>query len=240
MITLQEYLKAKDHYIQDPVSNRAVDLAVITEYNKALVKEYPFLLPRNRFSDEVSKNYDYTYTELDDLADGWRLAFGEDICREIKEELVKYDALDSYRIEQIKVKYGSLRWYDAGWPAGKLSETYRGVDTRVGEPTPKSDPDTEMVMLQSSENVHRRLTGQSYEDYLASNKDAVYHWRIYTITKKCRIPDIVWRYECLSESTCIDCGKHLDNDCDDNRNMLQSPMCDDCKRKLSERLKVWR
>jgi len=86
--------------------------------NKKLIKEYPFLLPRNRWTGDVAKDYDYSYTELDAMPTGWRNAFGLAMCQEIKDELVKYNYLNDYRIVQIKEKYGSLRWYDAGHPAG--------------------------------------------------------------------------------------------------------------------------
>lgn len=86
------------------------------EYNKKLIEEYPFLLPRNRFSEKVPEDYDYSYTEMDAMPDGWRVLFGNHLLKALKEELVKYDFLDKYRILQIKEKYGSLRWYDAGAP----------------------------------------------------------------------------------------------------------------------------
>jgi hypothetical protein len=90
----------------------------LVDYNKKLVEEYPFLLPKNRFTGEAPEDYDYTYTEMDAMPDGWRVAFGDELLRELKEELVKYNFLDKYRILQIKEKYGSLRWYDAGVPQG--------------------------------------------------------------------------------------------------------------------------
>lgn len=84
------------------------------EYNKQLVEKYPFLLPRNRWTGEVPKDYDYSYTELDAMPDGWRKAFGEQMCEEIKQELEEKGLLDQYRISQIKEKYGRLCWYDFG------------------------------------------------------------------------------------------------------------------------------
>ena len=54
------------------------------------------------------------YTELDALDKGWRIAFGDDICKEIKAALFKsggYKALFRYRITQIKEKWGQLEWY---------------------------------------------------------------------------------------------------------------------------------
>lgn len=96
------------------------------EENKRLCDTYPFLIPSNPFSgkrinsgekgfwpgspDEMPE-WDYEYTELDNVPDGWRLAFGEQMCAEIKQALVEEGLLDDYRITQIKEKYGSLRWY---------------------------------------------------------------------------------------------------------------------------------
>lgn len=102
--------------------------------NKELCERYPFLIPFNRFSgmrmtdprasqggfwpgspDEIPDPYNYEYTELDEMPDGWRNAFGEQMCEEIREALLKFggeEALDRYRVEQIKEKFGYLRWYD--------------------------------------------------------------------------------------------------------------------------------
>ena len=55
-----------------------------------------------------------TFTELDSMPDGWRKAFGIQMCKEIKQALKEINYLRKYRIMQIKEKYGSLRWYDAG------------------------------------------------------------------------------------------------------------------------------
>lgn len=92
------------------------------EYNKQLCKKYPFLLPRNRWTGLVHPDYDYSYTELDAMPDGWRKAFGEQICEEIKQELEENNLLDQYRISQIKEKYGRLCWYDFGCTEKMLHE----------------------------------------------------------------------------------------------------------------------
>lgn len=53
------------------------------------------------------------HTELDDMPEGWRKAFGLQMCEEIKQELLKTKGhIYDYRIDQIKEKYGGLRWYD--------------------------------------------------------------------------------------------------------------------------------
>ncbi len=92
------------------------------EQNRKLVEAFPFLLPRNRWTDEVVEDYDYTWTELDAMPEGWRKSFGEQICEEIAKVLKKANYLDKYRIIQIKEKYGSLHWYDSSVPIEILDE----------------------------------------------------------------------------------------------------------------------
>ena len=98
--------------------------------NKRLCDKYPFLIPSNRWSgkrinsgergywpgnpDEMPK-WNYEYTELDEMPPGWRKAFGEQMCEEIMEELDANNMVDTYRVVQIKEKYGMLRWYDYGF-----------------------------------------------------------------------------------------------------------------------------
>ena len=84
----------------------------IRKYNKQLIAKYPWLLPRNRWTGEVIEDYDYSYTELDDMPDELRKEMY--LCaKEIQQELnimEPYQAAD-FRIVQIKEKYGSLRFY---------------------------------------------------------------------------------------------------------------------------------
>lgn len=78
--------------------------------NKKLLKQYPWLQPRNRFTDELIPNDD-NHTELDEMPEGWRIAFAEEMCKEIQEVLLKTNSVDSYRVLQVKEKYGKLCWY---------------------------------------------------------------------------------------------------------------------------------
>ncbi len=80
--------------------------------NKRLMKEYPFLIPRKRETGEILDGDNYSYTILDPMPKGWKKAFGEDICREIKQFLIEEELLEGYWAIQIKEKFGSLRWYD--------------------------------------------------------------------------------------------------------------------------------
>ena len=81
--------------------------------NKKLCKRYPFIIIRDWKTDKPT-DCDFTY--LDDMPDGWRKAFGIQMCEEIREILIKGNYLYDYRIAQIKEKFGALRWYDEGTP----------------------------------------------------------------------------------------------------------------------------
>lgn len=83
--------------------------------NKELVNKYPFLMPRNRWTDKVPNDYDYSYTELDDMPIGWRKAFGTQLCEDLKRQMrMEKISIYDYRITEIKEKFGELRWYDNG------------------------------------------------------------------------------------------------------------------------------
>ena len=84
------------------------------QFNKELCEKYPWLIPTNRWTGEVVEDYDYDYTELDQMPDGWRIAFGDQMVEELNQELVTGGFVNDYRITQIKEKYGGLRWYDNG------------------------------------------------------------------------------------------------------------------------------
>ena len=79
--------------------------------NKELIESYPWLARRNRYNDELLE--DDQWTELDDMPDGWRIAFGEQMCKEMNNEMLTWseEEYDDFRIIEIKEKYGSLRVY---------------------------------------------------------------------------------------------------------------------------------
>ena len=101
-MTTKEYLKL------DPVK----DKEKIQEFNKDLVKKYPWLIPGRSDEDPIPEDYDYTW--MDSMPQGWRIAFGDDLLKELDSILRKYECQDSYYILQVKEKYGGLRWYDNG------------------------------------------------------------------------------------------------------------------------------
>ena len=52
-----------------------------------------------------------SYTELDAMEPGWRKAFGIQMCKEIRKQLIKEKTLFKWRIVQLKEKFGGIRLY---------------------------------------------------------------------------------------------------------------------------------
>lgn len=122
--------------------NKRIKKKRIKMENKRLCKRYPFLRPRNRFDDIIMWEHPkwdwryarpYEWTELDAMPDGWRKAFGKQMCEEIRNALIEENYLYKYRIVQIKEKYGSLRWYD--WASSKkvqdIIDKYEEISART-------------------------------------------------------------------------------------------------------------
>lgn len=89
------------------------------EYNKELIEKYPWCIPPDRWDplyvhpQDINPNYDYTWTMLDDMDDGWRIAFGEDFCNDIQAiyETLSDENKQRFYPAQIKEKFGALRVY---------------------------------------------------------------------------------------------------------------------------------
>ena len=137
-MTTEEYVKIAKK-CPDPKHNAykgwGKHFEKIVEFNKSLLEKYPWLTPRNRWTDEIVEDYDYTYTELDTMPEGWRIAFGDRMVEEIDQELKKFNYVDNYRILEIKEKWGGLRWYDSGYPRdskiGKIIQKYEELSFKT-------------------------------------------------------------------------------------------------------------
>ena len=113
--------------------NRKAIKAIRIE-NKKLCKRYPFLIFRDwRTGKKDPRPYNFTW--LDEMEPGWRKAFGIQMCEEIRQDLIKHNFLNKYRIVQIKEKFGGLRWYDGGIPIGSkvwdIIEKYSDISTHT-------------------------------------------------------------------------------------------------------------
>lgn len=83
------------------------------EENKALVEKYPILIPRNEYTGEMVKDYDYSYTCLDNIPEGWAKAFGILMMADIQNEVNTWPKEEQERFffTDIKEKFGELRVY---------------------------------------------------------------------------------------------------------------------------------
>lgn len=230
----QEYIRLYDKYPceTNPYKGWELDLNNIEEFNFALVKKYPWLKPHNRQTGEVPEHYDFSYTELDEMPRGWRLAFGDQICEEIDQELRKFNFQDNYRITQIKEKYGSLRWYDNGTPC-KLSENPCREITRTGRETLKCDWDKEKYILKPLWSDHYialfdKNVDMTFEEIDAYNLDAVHHYALYEILDECRVHSIIDKYTELSKHICINCGEPAEY----VSKGWVSPYCEKCAKQI--------
>ena len=77
--------------------------------NKKLIKKYSWLKPYHVWSGRPLRPYHYEFTWADDLPNGWRKAFGDMMFEEIDEVLKRTNS--KIYIEQIKEKFGELRFY---------------------------------------------------------------------------------------------------------------------------------
>ncbi len=162
--------------------------------NRELVERYPFLIPRNVWTGEIARDYNPDeYTTLDAMPDGWRAAFGEEMCEELRNELIRFDYLDKYRVTQIKEKYGSLRWYDSGAPIGITSKDYVEYSTQE--------------VFKHYKKFEKMYPYDLYYSNRCILEDGRGVIRYYRYVDKCRVHDIISKYEALSMRTCIECGK---------------------------------
>lgn len=107
---------------------------------KKLVERYPYLLPRNVFTDEIPDDYDYTYINgFGEIPKGWEKLFLQ-LCEDIRQPLIDAGYLDKFRFCQIKEKYNQLQCYHFGAPEtvhgiiDKYSAMSSYVCTRCGKP----------------------------------------------------------------------------------------------------------
>ena len=78
--------------------------------NAALVAKFPFLLPLD-YHGKVPKDYDFTFTELDNLPSGWH-----ELMVDMSAEIIAYLRSKNispyaFHIDQLKEKFGSIRLY---------------------------------------------------------------------------------------------------------------------------------
>ena len=93
-------------------------MELTTKTVKRLVECFPFLLPRNVFTDRLPEDYDYTYMSgVGELPVGWNKLFLL-FCKHLRKALINSNYLDKFRFTQIKEKYGYMNLYNNGYPDG--------------------------------------------------------------------------------------------------------------------------
>lgn len=80
--------------------------------NKKLLKKYPWLAPMDWWGRRLSpRQHKYEWTELNELPRGWVKAFGEMMCEELDQVLIKNHMKDDFYIFQLKEKWGRMEMY---------------------------------------------------------------------------------------------------------------------------------
>lgn len=107
------------------------------EQNKALIECFPFLKPRNLWTDEVPEDWSYDYLRgTYEMPQGWHRLFLL-YCKHIGRVLARADYLDRFRLCEIKEKYGTLEVYNSGYPKSiekemeELESSYRRISKYI-------------------------------------------------------------------------------------------------------------
>lgn len=113
------------------------------EMRKEIIENYPYLQPRNVFTDKIPENYDYEYLRGErELPEGWIVLFFR-MCEDIKQPLIDANYLDKFRFIQIKEKYNSMCCYHNSTSPEviKIIQKYEAmahyICTRCGHPATK-------------------------------------------------------------------------------------------------------
>jgi len=102
--------------------------------NKKLCKKYPWLVPRNVWTDKISwVSRPYDHIELDAMDNGWRKAFGDIWCEEMQKALEATNFVTSFRINQMKEKYGQLRVYHNNYakPIAHVTNAFEVISEHI-------------------------------------------------------------------------------------------------------------
>ena len=98
-------------------------------HNYFFCLKYPFYKVYNVYTDKFSG---YARTWYNAIPKGWRKAFGKQLSKELKKQLIKDGMLYTFRFSQIKEKYGTLRMYNFGCTeeVDHLLNKYEGLSKR--------------------------------------------------------------------------------------------------------------
>ena len=71
------------------------------------IKKYPWARLRALWSMEIDEERD----AMDDMPEGWKIAFGDLMFEELDEAIFRENLQDDFVVEQVKEKFGGLRFY---------------------------------------------------------------------------------------------------------------------------------
>ena len=108
-------------------------------YNRKLIDQYPWLMPRSVWTGKPLKDYDYTWIEWG-WTKGWDKAFGKMFMEELGAAIKEAGLEKRFLIYQIKEKFGSARLYSNGITEkiNRIIHNYEqvseGICIRCGKP----------------------------------------------------------------------------------------------------------
>jgi hypothetical protein len=105
-----------------------VNLQVDFNNKKEVLEKYPWLNVRHRFSGELIEDEGLTEFDIMEVPKAWKNTFIPNMIEEIDQLLKKANYIQEYQILQVKEKYGTLRWYDAGFPTDYYEELQQIID----------------------------------------------------------------------------------------------------------------
>lgn len=115
--------------------DNSINSIATLNHNAGLVMLYPFLLPHNRWTCKARPDYDFTYTALDYMPEGWRKAFSNEMLEELAQLLTDAN-YNGYHVYSIKEKGGILNCQDSGVPeelCDKYNEWLHKYETKSQE-----------------------------------------------------------------------------------------------------------
>lgn len=102
---------------------------------KKLCTDMPYMIPRNA-RGEISAEYDYTWSWLDEIPSGWEKLFIQ-MCEDLREPIERMErgGGPEFFFTQVKEKYGGLRAYTI--PANReiydIIDKYEYLSTHICE-----------------------------------------------------------------------------------------------------------
>ena len=114
-------------------------LGITKVANAMLCVRYPFLIPWHSFikTEELihwGEAGEFSHTVFNDIPVGWARRFGLEICEDLRNQAYDEDKdvwtwrLCEMRVDQIKEKFGGLRWYGTEYGQGsRLIDAYEAI-----------------------------------------------------------------------------------------------------------------